>query len=76
MGPGRVKTPSFNLRVERLSKFRRCADHDGDDSEGVSVKDQKLKAKPLTVDQYEGELVARGIWSTNGVWYTSQKDDW
>jgi len=42
----------------------------------LASKIKKLKAKPLTVDQYDRELVARGIWSTNGVWYTSQKDDW
>jgi hypothetical protein len=42
----------------------------------LASKIKKPKAKPLTADQYERELVARGIWSTNGVWYTSQKDDW
>src|SRR5712672_3308305 len=39
-------------------------------------KIKKLKAKPLGATQYERELVARGIWSANGVWYTSQKEHW
>jgi len=42
----------------------------------LASKIKKLKAKPLGATQYERELVARGIWSANGVWYTSQKEHW
>jgi hypothetical protein len=42
----------------------------------LASKIKKLKAKPLAAAQYERELVARGIWSANGVWYTSQKEHW
>ena len=42
----------------------------------LASKIKKLKAKPLGATQYERELAARGIWSGNGVWYTSQKEHW
>lgn len=34
----------------------------------LALEIKKLKAKSLTLAQYERELVARGIWSANGVW--------
>jgi len=37
----------------------------------LASKIKKLKAKPLAAARYERKLVAREIWSANGVWYTS-----
>ena len=42
----------------------------------LASKIKKLKAKPLGATRYEREVVARGIWSANGIWYTSQKEHW
>jgi hypothetical protein len=38
------------------------------------IKELRVRA-PITVS-YSRALVARGVWSDEGVWYTSQKEHW
>jgi hypothetical protein len=42
----------------------------------LSRKISKLRVRSPITASYWRELVARGIWDDQGVWYTSQKEHW
>jgi hypothetical protein len=42
----------------------------------LSRKIAQLRIKAPITASYERALVARGIWSSEGVWYTTQKEHW
>lgn len=37
---------------------------------------EKLRVKAPLTKSYERSLIARGIWDSKGVWYTTQKEHW
>jgi hypothetical protein len=42
----------------------------------LSRKIKKLRIKAPITASYERALMARGIWSNEGVWYTTQMEHW
>src|SRR5690349_14724277 len=44
--------------------------------EGLARKIRKLQASTPLTDSYERALAGRGVWTGDGVWYTSQKEHW
>jgi hypothetical protein len=42
----------------------------------LSRKISRLRVAAPVTASYERALVARGVWSDEGVWYTSQKEHW
>jgi hypothetical protein len=42
----------------------------------LSRKIRRLRVGAPITESYARALVARGVWSNEGVWYTSQKEHW